>query len=105
MFNLNLVSIRPWQVSPGVFARASQLLPVGGPQILYGPYWDQAVETSRPGLNCAQNMRCLSAIRCCGVVKQVSYRNAYSLLQMAACQHRRFTLSLLALVFYQNRAR
>lgn len=38
MIAINMIHISPWPATQGLLKRAGQLLPAGGPLILYGPY-------------------------------------------------------------------
>jgi len=38
MIAINMIHISPWPATQGLLKRAGQLLPTGGPLILYGPY-------------------------------------------------------------------
>ena len=47
---VNMVHISPWEASEGLFAGASRLLAEGAPLILYGPYFEDDVETAPSNL-------------------------------------------------------
>jgi hypothetical protein len=47
---INMVHISPWEATLGLLANSAKLLPVGGPLILYGPYFRDAVETAPSNL-------------------------------------------------------
>ncbi|WP_343346710.1 DUF938 domain-containing protein [Sphingomicrobium sp. XHP0239] len=38
--SINMVHIAPWEAALGLLDRAARLLPVGGPLILYGPWYE-----------------------------------------------------------------
>jgi hypothetical protein len=47
-----MVHISPWDATLGLFAGAAQLLGRhGGPLILYGPYFEQGIETAPSNLD------------------------------------------------------
>ena len=49
---INMVHISPWDATLGLFAGAAQLLGRhGGPLILYGPYFEQGIETAPSNLD------------------------------------------------------
>ena len=48
---INMVHISPWAATQGLFRGAAQVLSsTGGPLILYGPYFEQGVETAPSNL-------------------------------------------------------
>jgi hypothetical protein len=48
---INMVHISPWQATLGLFRGAAQLLgSTSGPLILYGPYFEQGIETAPSNL-------------------------------------------------------
>jgi hypothetical protein len=48
---INMVHISPWHATQGLFRGAAQLLgSISGPLILYGPYFEQGVETAPSNL-------------------------------------------------------
>lgn len=47
---INMVHISPWDATLGLLTNSAKLLPVGGPLILYGPYFRDAVETAPSNL-------------------------------------------------------
>ena len=47
---INMVHISPWAATPGLFAGAARLLPVGAPLVLYGPYVEADVATAESNL-------------------------------------------------------
>jgi hypothetical protein len=47
---INMVHISPWEATVGLLEHSAKLLPVGGPLILYGPYFQQGVETAPSNL-------------------------------------------------------
>lgn len=47
---INMVHISPWEATLGLLANSAKLLPMGGPLILYGPYFRDAVETAPSNL-------------------------------------------------------
>lgn len=46
MLCINMVHISPWEATVGLLTNAAKLLPVGGPLVLYGPYFQEGVETA-----------------------------------------------------------
>jgi len=50
MLCVNMVHISPWEATVGLLTNAAKLLPVGGPLVLYGPYFQQGVETAPSNL-------------------------------------------------------
>ncbi len=49
---INMVHISPWQATEGLFAGAARILgSTGGPLILYGPFFEQGVETATSNLD------------------------------------------------------
>ncbi|HAU21101.1 MAG TPA: SAM-dependent methyltransferase [Erythrobacter sp.] len=51
MLCINMVHISPWEAAQGLFAGAGRLLRAGAPLILYGPYFEQNVETASSNLS------------------------------------------------------
>ena len=47
---INMVHISPWDATLGLLANSAKLLPVGGPLILYGPYFRDAVDAAPSNL-------------------------------------------------------
>ena len=47
---INMVHISPWAATEGLMAGAGSLLPVGGVLYLYGPYFEDAIETAPSNL-------------------------------------------------------
>ena len=45
-----MVHISSWEASEGLFAGASRLLDKGAPLVLYGPYFEDGVETAPSNL-------------------------------------------------------
>ncbi|RYG29851.1 MAG: DUF938 domain-containing protein [Burkholderiales bacterium] len=43
---INMVHISPWEATVGLLRHSAKLLPEGGPLVLYGPYFQQGVETA-----------------------------------------------------------
>ena len=54
---INMVHISPWEATVGLLRQGSKLLPVGGPLILYGPYFQQGVETAPSNLAFDESLR------------------------------------------------
>lgn len=54
---INMVHISPWEASEGFFRGAAQLLEAGAPLILYGPYFEDEVETAPSNLAFDQSLR------------------------------------------------
>ncbi len=50
MLCINMIHISPWEASEGLFAAAGRLLPQGAPLVLYGPYFEDAVEPAESNL-------------------------------------------------------
>lgn len=50
MLCVNMVHISPWEATVGLLSQAEKLLPSGAPLILYGPYFQQGVETAPSNL-------------------------------------------------------
>ena len=46
MVCINMVHISPWSASEGLFAMAASVLGEGAPLVLYGPYFEDEVETA-----------------------------------------------------------
>ena len=47
---INMVHISPWEATEGLFAGAARVLGKGQPLILYGPYFEDSVETAPSNL-------------------------------------------------------
>jgi len=47
---VNMIHISPWEATLGLFAGAARLLPGGAPLVLYGPYFEEGVETAQSNL-------------------------------------------------------
>jgi len=54
---VNMVHISPWEATVGLLRHSRKLLPVGGPLILYGPYFQEGVETAPSNLAFDQSLR------------------------------------------------
>lgn len=54
---INMVHISPWEATLGLLAGAAKLLPVGGPLVLYGPYFQRGVETAPSNLAFDESLR------------------------------------------------
>lgn len=54
---VNMVHISPWEATVGLLRQSSKLLPVGGPLILYGPYFQQGVETAPSNMAFDESLR------------------------------------------------
>ena len=58
---INMVHISPWGASVGLFAAARHLLDRGGPLVLYGPYLEEAVETTASNLAFDESLKARDA--------------------------------------------
>ena len=58
---INMVHISPWEASVGLFAAARHLLDRGGPLVLYGPYLEEAVETTASNLAFDESLKARDA--------------------------------------------
>jgi SAM-dependent methyltransferase len=54
---INMVHISPWEATEGLLRQSGKLLPVGGPLVLYGPYFQQGVETAPSNLAFDEDLR------------------------------------------------
>lgn len=54
---INMVHISPWEATVGLIEHSAKLLPVGGPLILYGPYFQHDVETAPSNLSFDESLR------------------------------------------------
>lgn len=54
---INMVHISPWEATVGLLRQSAKLLPVGGPLVLYGPYFQQGVETAPSNLAFDESLR------------------------------------------------
>lgn len=50
VFNANMIHISPFETTSGLFRWAAHVLPAGGQLILYGPYFEDGVETAPSNL-------------------------------------------------------
>lgn len=50
MLCVNMVHISPWEATVGLMRAAGRLLPAGAPLVLYGPYFQEGVETAPSNL-------------------------------------------------------
>ncbi len=57
MLCINMVHISPWEATVGLLTNAAKLLPVGGPLVLYGPYFQRGVETAPSNLAFDESLR------------------------------------------------
>lgn len=57
MLCINMVHISPWEATVGLMAGAAKLLPAGGPLVLYGPYFQQGVETAPSNMAFDESLR------------------------------------------------
>jgi hypothetical protein len=57
MLCINMVHIAPWAATTGLFAGAADILPVGAPLILYGPFLRADVPTAPSNLEFDANLR------------------------------------------------
>ena len=58
---INMVHISPWEASVGLFAAARHLLDRGEPLVLYGPYLEEAVETTASNLAFDESLKARDA--------------------------------------------
>lgn len=54
---INMVHISPWEATVGLLTHSAKLLPVGGPLVLYGPYFQQGVETAPSNMAFDESLR------------------------------------------------
>jgi len=54
---INMVHISPWEATVGLLTQSAKLLPVGGPLVLYGPYFRQGVETAPSNMAFDESLR------------------------------------------------
>lgn len=54
---INMVHISPWEATVGLLRQSGKLLPVGGPLVLYGPYFQKGVETAPSNLAFDESLR------------------------------------------------
>lgn len=54
---VNMVHIAPWQATEGLFRGAAKRLGEGAPLILYGPYFEDAVDTANSNVAFDQGLR------------------------------------------------
>lgn len=54
---INMVHISPWEATVGLLRQSSKMLPVGGPLVLYGPYFQKGVETAPSNLAFDESLR------------------------------------------------
>lgn len=54
---VNMVHISPWEATVGLLKNSAKLLPVGGPLVLYGPYFQEGVETAPSNLAFDEDLR------------------------------------------------
>ena len=54
---VNMVHISPWEATVGLLEHSAKLLPEGGPLILYGPYFQQGVETASSNMAFDESLR------------------------------------------------
>jgi len=54
---INMVHISPWEATVGLLRQSAKLLPVGGPLVLYGPYFQQGVETAPSNMAFDESLR------------------------------------------------
>lgn len=57
MLCVNMMHISPWEATVGLLEHSAKLLPVGGPLILYGPYFQQGVETAPSNMAFDESLR------------------------------------------------
>ena len=54
---INMVHISPWEATVGLLEHSAKLLPEGGPLVLYGPYFQQGVETAPSNVAFDESLR------------------------------------------------
>ena len=54
---INMVHISPWEATVGLLRQSGKLLPVGGPLVLYGPYFQKGVETAPSNMAFDEDLR------------------------------------------------
>jgi hypothetical protein len=54
---INMVHISPWEATAGLLANGAKRLPAGAPLVLYGPYFQQGVETAASNLAFDEDLR------------------------------------------------
>lgn len=54
---INMIHISPWEATEGLFAGAARLLETGAPLVLYGPYFEDGVETAPSNLAFDMSLR------------------------------------------------
>lgn len=54
---VNMVHISPWEATEGLFAGAARILAAGAPLILYGPYFEEGVETAASNLEFDRSLK------------------------------------------------
>lgn len=52
-----MVHISPWEATVGLLTHSAKLLPVGGPLVRYGPYFQQGVETAPSNMAFDESLR------------------------------------------------
>jgi SAM-dependent methyltransferase len=57
MLCINMVHISPWEATVGLLTNAARLLAQGGPLVLYGPYFQQGVETAPSNMAFDESLR------------------------------------------------
>jgi len=54
---INMVHISPWEATVGLLRQSGKLLPVGGPLVLYGPYFQEGVGTAPSNMAFDEDLR------------------------------------------------
>lgn len=57
VFCCNMIHIAPWEATLGLFAGAARILPPEAPLFLYGPYFEDGVETATSNLAFDESLR------------------------------------------------
>jgi len=54
---INMVHISPWEATVGLIEHSAKLLSMGGPLVLYGPYFQKGVETAPSNMAFDESLR------------------------------------------------
>lgn len=95
MVCINMIHISPWACAEGLFAGAARILPEGAPLILYGPYFEETVETAISNLAFDDNLRRRNpawGIRNIEDVDKLAARNGFSRARRVAMPANNLTL-------------